>query len=59
MCIKHYSSFEYFLLLFSVCKYLVVELQDRLDETGKSKEVIRTGHGLDQSKKKAIDYRKS
>ena len=42
-----------------VCKYLVVELQDRLDETGKSKEVIRTGHGLDPSKKKAIDYRKS
>lgn len=42
-----------------VCKYLVVELQYRLDETGKNKEVLRTGHGLDPEKKKAIDYRKS
>ncbi|CAG2227872.1 CNPY3_4 [Mytilus edulis] len=42
-----------------VCKYLVVELQSRLDETGKNKEVIRTGHGIDPSKKKQVDYRKS
>lgn len=42
-----------------VCKYLVVELQSRLDETGKNKEVIRTGHGIDPAKKKQVDYRKS
>lgn len=42
-----------------VCKYLVIELQSRLDETGKNKEVIRTGHGIDPSKKKQVDYRKS
>lgn len=42
-----------------VCKYFVTELQDRLDETGKSREVLRTGHGLDVKKKKSFAYRTS
>ncbi|XP_039272017.2 protein canopy 4-like [Styela clava] len=39
-----------------VCKYFVTEFKSRLDETGKSKEVLRTGHGLDSRKKKDISY---
>lgn len=42
-----------------VCKYFVTELQDRLDETGKSREILRTGHGLDPKKKKSISYHTS
>ncbi|XP_002129613.2 protein canopy 4-like [Ciona intestinalis] len=42
-----------------VCKYFVNELQDRLDETGKSKEILRTGHGLDPKKRKKIAYKTS
>ena len=45
--------------LFVVCKYLAIELRDRLDETGKVKEVIETGHGIDPRKKKKIQYNKS
>ncbi|XP_061182609.1 protein canopy 4-like [Saccostrea echinata] len=40
-----------------VCKFFVTELQSRLDETGKSKETLHVGHGLD--KKKKIVYNKS
>ena len=43
-------------LLFSVCKYLATELKDRLEETGKTKEVLEIGHGLDSKKKKKIKY---
>lgn len=39
-----------------VCKYFVTELQSRLDESAKSKEVLRTGHGMDPRKKKEITY---
>ena len=44
---------------FSVCKYLAIELRDRLEETGKSKEVLETGHGIDPRKKKKIKYNTS
>lgn len=46
-------------LFVTVCKYLAVELQGRLDETGKVRGFIETGHGLDAKKKKKTDYRKS
>uniref|UniRef100_H2YG98 DUF3456 domain-containing protein n=1 Tax=Ciona savignyi TaxID=51511 RepID=H2YG98_CIOSA len=36
-----------------------MELQDSLDETGKSKEILRTGHGLDPKKRKKIAYKTS
>lgn len=43
-----------------VCKHFAVELKDRLEETGKTSEVLRTGHGLEESKrKKAVQYKKS
>ncbi|KAH9520096.1 Protein canopy 3 [Bulinus truncatus] len=38
--------------LCEVCKYLTTELKGRLDETGKTHEVIETGYGLDTKKKK-------
>ncbi|XP_059163865.1 protein canopy 4-like [Physella acuta] len=44
--------------LCEVCKYLATELRGRLDETGKTNEVIETGYGLDVKKKKK-QYRKS
>ncbi|CAH1794477.1 unnamed protein product [Owenia fusiformis] len=34
-----------------VCKYLATELMLRLDETGRNKEVIETGHGLEKKKR--------
>merc|ERR1712141_620923 len=36
-----------------ICKYFVTELQTRLDQT-RSKEIIKTGHGLE--KKKTFKY---
>lgn len=33
-----------------MCKFFITELKSRLEESGKSKEIIRTGHGLDKSK---------
>lgn len=33
------------------CKIFTIELASRLDETGKKKDVLRTGHGLDRKKK--------
>ena len=44
--------------MFSVCKFLTNELKERLDETGKTHEVLETGHGLD-TKKKRKPYRTS
>ncbi|OWF37882.1 protein canopy 4-like [Mizuhopecten yessoensis] len=44
--------------LCEVCKFLATELSDRLHETGKSKEVLETGHGLDK-KKKRVKYQTS
>ena len=43
---------------FSVCKYFVSELQERLANSSRSKEVIETGHGLD-TKKKRVPYKYS
>ncbi|KAL8609346.1 hypothetical protein ACOMHN_008140 [Nucella lapillus] len=42
-----------------VCKYLAVELQGRLEETGKVRGYIETGHGLDAKQKKRKEYKKS
>ncbi|KAI0226368.1 Canopy-like protein 3 [Lamellibrachia satsuma] len=40
-----------------VCKFFVTELKSRLVETGKNREIIETGHGLE--KKKRFSYRTS
>ena len=33
-----------------VCKFFITELKSRLEESAKSKEIIRTGHGLERTK---------
>ena len=44
----------------TVCKYLSVELEHRLDETGRSKEQIELGHVLDRGeRKRKINYHTS
>lgn len=44
----------------SVCKILATELQERLEETGKTSEIIETGYAVDDVKpKKKKEYRKS
>ncbi|XP_041363399.1 protein canopy homolog 4-like [Gigantopelta aegis] len=43
--------------LCEVCKFLVTELKDRLFETGKSREILRTGQGLEN--KKEVKYSSS
>ena len=46
--------------LFSVCKVVATELEARLDETGKKREILEIGYGQGDvlpSKKK--DYKKS
>ncbi|XP_023221443.1 protein canopy homolog 3-like [Centruroides sculpturatus] len=47
--VKYASSCE-------VCKYVVVELENRLKETGKTHDVIEIGYGLDDKAKKKIKY---
>ncbi|XP_066249253.1 protein canopy 4 [Euwallacea similis] len=43
-----------------VCKILAIELQSRLEETGKTHDVIETGYSLDDIKpKKKKEYKKS
>ncbi|CAH0561715.1 unnamed protein product [Brassicogethes aeneus] len=43
-----------------VCKVLTTELEDRLEETGKSSDVIETGYAVDDVKpKKKKEYKKS
>ncbi|KAK9508784.1 hypothetical protein O3M35_006258 [Rhynocoris fuscipes] len=43
-----------------VCKILAIELENRLDETGKTNEVIETGYSVDDIKpKKRREYKKS
>ncbi|XP_030752124.1 protein canopy 4 [Sitophilus oryzae] len=43
-----------------VCKILAIELQNRLEETGKSHDVIETGYSVDDVKpKKKKEYKKS
>jgi len=39
-----------------VCKYLVIELENRLSETGKSHDVIEMGYELDPSSRKKKKY---
>ncbi|KAF8763700.1 protein canopy 4-like [Argiope bruennichi] len=42
-----------------VCKYLVIELENRLSETGKTHEVIEIGYELDPAARKKKKYAKS
>ncbi|KAK3927875.1 Protein canopy 4 [Frankliniella fusca] len=44
-----------------VCKILAIELENRLEETGKSQDVIEIGYSLDDTglKKKRTKYKKS
>lgn len=43
-----------------MCKILATELQERLEETGKTSEVIETGYSVDDVKpKKKKEYKKS
>ncbi|KAE8746024.1 hypothetical protein FOCC_FOCC007282 [Frankliniella occidentalis] len=44
-----------------VCKILAIELENRLEETGKSRDVIEIGYSLDDTglKKKKTKYKKS
>ncbi|CAH1098503.1 unnamed protein product [Psylliodes chrysocephalus] len=43
-----------------VCKILAIELESRLDETGKSSDIIETGYSVDDVKpKKKKEYKKS
>lgn len=41
-----------------VCKILAVELEGRLQETGKTSEYLEIGYSVDQPKKKK-EYKKS
>lgn len=43
-----------------MCKILAIELESRLDETGKSSDIIETGYSVDDVKpKKKKEYKKS
>ena len=43
----------------TVCKYVTLELTERLKETGKTSDVIETGYGFDPALKKKKKYEKS
>ena len=44
----------------SVCKMFAIELQKRLQDSGKYKQKIETGYGIgDEPTKKSFDYRQS
>lgn len=43
----------------TVCKIFVSELKDRLDILDRNKEVLRLGQGIDDSRKKKVDYKRS
>lgn len=57
------ESFNIVLSLFSyiaVCKILATELESRLDETGKTHEVLELGYSVDDVKpKRKTKYQKS
>lgn len=54
------KSFDNVSIHFSACKVLAVELETRLQETGKTSEVLELGYSLDDVKeKKRTQYRKS
>lgn len=46
-------------ILSAVCKFLAIELTDRLDETSKTHEVLETGYHFDPSRKMKTRYVKS
>ncbi|XP_073998207.1 FGF signaling regulator protein canopy b isoform X2 [Rhodnius prolixus] len=59
-----YLSFNYVNTVFQfislLCKILAIELENRLHETGKTKEMIETGYSVDDIKpKKKKEYTKS
>lgn len=41
------------------CKILALELETRLQETGKTREVLELGYSVDDVNKKKTEYRKS
>lgn len=46
--------------LFTVCKVLATELEARLDETGKKREVLELGYSVeDVLPSRKMDYKKS
>jgi hypothetical protein len=46
--------------MYAVCKVLAVELQARLDETGRTHDVLEIGYSVDDVvPKKKKDYKKS
>lgn len=47
-----------FVYIILVCKILAVELEGRLQETGKTSEYLELGYSIDQPKKKK-EYKKS
>lgn len=57
-----YFVLNWIIVLFAlliVCKFFVTEFENRLEETGKSHDVIETGYGLDESRKKRKKYKQS
>lgn len=55
--LANYVNYYYLIL---VCKVLATELQGRLEETGKTRDVIEIGYSLDDVKpKKKFKYEKS
>uniref|UniRef100_A0A673M6W7 Protein canopy 4-like n=1 Tax=Sinocyclocheilus rhinocerous TaxID=307959 RepID=A0A673M6W7_9TELE len=61
LVLKHkVSSFHFFIYLLLVCKLLTVELQDALEKTGRSKEVLELEEVLDTGKcRRKIKYNTS
>ena len=58
----HINNFTYFswqnafLILLIVCKIVAIELQGAMEDTGKSREILRLGHDFDKEHKK-IPYK--
>lgn len=54
------TSYWFCVSCLSVCKFLTVELQDALEKTGRSKEVLELGEVLDTGKRRRkIQYNTS
>lgn len=57
-CVCH--MFKYACCIVIVCKVMATELENRLDETGKSHDVLEIGYSFDDTKrKKKKEYKKS
>ena len=54
-----YNNLKFY-LIFAVCKVVAIELQSKLDETGKTNDALEIGYSVDDvAPKKKIDYKKS